>query len=69
MSDTFASTLDDTIVMEMQDELTSEERAYWEASIERDILNPNRGKVHRPIEELWKKLEDSVKKHYAGVSC
>ena len=66
---TFADTQDDTDVMEMQDELTPEERAYWEASIQRDILNPNLGKAHRPIEELWQKLEDSVRKHYAGVSC
>ena len=66
---TVVDTLDDTDVMEMQDELTPEERAYWEASIERDMRNPNRGKVHRPIEELWQKLEDSLKKHYAGVSC
>ena len=69
MMNTFVDTLDDTDVMEMQDELTPEERAYWEASIERDMRNPNRGKVHRPIEELWQKLEDSLKKHYAGVSC
>ena len=69
MMNTFVDTLDDTDVLEVQDELTPEERAYWEASIKRDILNPNRGKVHRPIEELWQKLEDSLKKHYAGVSC
>ena len=66
---TFVDTLENTDVMEMQDELTPEERAYWEASIERDLHNPNRGKVHRPIEEFWQKLEDSVRKHYEGVSC
>lgn len=69
MTNTFVDTLDDTDVMEMQDNLTPEERAYWEASIERDMRNPNRGKVHRPIEELWQKLEDSIRKHYEGVSC
>ena len=69
MSNTFVDTLDDTDVVEMQDELTLEERKRWEASIEQDVRNPNRGKVHRPIEELWQKLEDSVKRHYEGVSC
>lgn len=69
MSNTFVDTLDGTDVMEMQDELTPEERAYWESSIERDMRNPNRGKVHRPIEELWQKLEDSIRQHYAGISC
>ena len=28
----------------LQDDLTPEQRAYWEASIERDLQNPNRGK-------------------------
>ena len=60
-------------LIEIEDNLTPEQRAYWEASIERDLRNPNRGKVHRPIGELWQKLEaeleKELKKHYEGVSC
>lgn len=59
--------------VEIEDDLTPEERALWEASIERDLRNPNRGKVHRPIGELWQKLEAELekeqKKLYEGVSC
>ena len=59
--------------VEVENDLTPEERAYWEASIERDMRNPNRGKVHRPIGELWQKLEAELekeqKKLYEGVSC
>ena len=69
MSNTFVGTLDNADVMGMQDELTPQEREDWLASIECDMRNPNRGKEHRPIEELWQKLEDSVRKHYEGVSC
>lgn len=64
MSNTFVGTLDNADVIGMQDELTPQEREDWVASIEYDMLNPNRGKEHRPIEELWQKLEDSVRKHY-----
>ena len=60
-------------LVEVEDDLTPEQRAYWEASIERDLRNPNRGKVHRPIGELWQKLEAELEKelknHYEGVSC
>lgn len=68
MMNTLVDTLDDTDVMEMQDDLTPEEKADWLRSIELDLHNSNRGKDHRPIEELWKKLEDSVRNHYEGVS-
>ena len=53
----------------LQDDLTPEQRAYWEASIERDLQNPNRGKEHRPIEELRQKMLDALEKHYEKVSC
>jgi len=63
MMNTFVDTLDDTDVMEMQGDLTPETKADWLRSIEHDLSNPNRGKVHRPIEVLWQKLEDSVRNH------
>lgn len=53
----------------IEDNLTPEQRAYWEASIERDLQNPNRGKEHRPIEELRRKMLDVLERHYEKVSC
>ena len=66
---TFIDTLEETDVTTLQDDLTPEERAYWEASIERDLQNPNRGKEHRPIEELRQKMLAALEKHYEDVSC
>lgn len=66
---TFIDTLEETDVTTLQDDLTPEERAYWEASIERDLQNPNRGKEHRPIEELRQKMLAALEKHYEEVSC
>jgi hypothetical protein len=60
--------LDDTDIMEMQGDLTLGVKADWLRSIEQDLHNPNRGKVHRPIEVFWQKLEDGVRNHYEGVS-
>ncbi|MBQ9474329.1 MAG: hypothetical protein IJU81_07985 [Bacteroidales bacterium] len=37
--------------------LTPEQQADWMASIKHDINNPNRGKVHRDIDNFWQKLE------------
>ena len=60
-------------ITEIEDNLTPEQRALWEASIERDMRNSNRGKVHHPIGELWQKLEaeleKELKKRYEEVSC
>lgn len=61
---TFIDIGEEIDVTTIQDELTPEERAYWEASIERDLHNPNRGKVHRPIEELRQKMLAALEKHY-----
>ena len=66
---TFIDTLEEMDVTALQDDLTPEQRAYWEASIERDMQNPNRGKEHRPIEELRQKMLDALEKHYEEVSC
>ena len=65
---TFIDTLEETDVAALQDDLTPEQRAYWEASIERDMQNPNRGKEHRPIEELRQKMLAALEKHYEEVS-
>ena len=51
----------------IEDDLTPEEKAYWLASIERDQKNPNRGKVHRSIEELHKKMIAALDDCYERV--
>ena len=61
---TFIDIGEEIDVTTIQNELTPEERAYWEASIERDLHNPNRGKVHHPIEELKQKMLAALEKHY-----
>lgn len=64
MKNTIVDTLDDTDVMEMQDDLTPEERAYWEASIKRDMRNRAEGIKPKYIsgDELWNKFEEAVKR-------
>ena len=66
---TFIDTLEETDYATIMDDLTPEQRAYWEASIERDLQNPNRGKEHRPIEELRQKMLAALEKHYEAISC
>lgn len=66
---TFIDTLEETGFATITDDLTPEQRAYWEASIERDMQNPNRGKEHRPIEELRQKMLAALEKYYEEVSC
>ena len=67
MMNTFVDTVDDTDVMETQDELSPEERAYWEASIERDMQEIAEGKPqeHYPIEDLRKRMLASLSRLYA----
>lgn len=67
MMNTFVDTLEDTDVMETQDELTPEERAYWEASIERDMREIAEGKQHEhyPIEDLRTRMLASLSRLYA----
>lgn len=66
---TFIDTLEGTDIAAFQDDLTPEQRVYWEASIECDMQNPNRGKEHRPIEELRQKMLAALEKHYEEISC
>ena len=66
---TFIDTLEETSFATITDDLTPEQRAYWEASIERDMQNTNRGKEHRPIEELRQNMLAALEKYYEEVSC
>ncbi len=54
-------------LVEVEDDLTPEQRAYWEASIERDLREIAEGKPQKyyPIEDLRKRMLDSLSKLYA----
>ena len=62
---TFVDTLDDTDVMEMQGDLTSEQRAYWESVIERDMRDRNKTKNYLTLDEFEQKLTAAAIKLYA----
>jgi len=60
---TFVETLDEVIATEAQDELTPEDRAYWKASIERDMHDIAEGKAKKYItlEQFGQELMAVVK--------
>lgn len=51
----------------IEDELTPEQRAYWEASIERDLRDIAEGKHNKylTLDEFENKLIEAVRKIYA----
>ncbi len=65
MMNTFVDTLDDTDVMEMQGDLTPEQRAYWESVIERDMRDRNKTKNYLTLDEFEQKLTAAAIKLYA----
>ncbi|MBR5911658.1 MAG: hypothetical protein IKZ55_06710 [Bacteroidales bacterium] len=64
---TFIDTLEEKDVAALQDDLTPEQRAYWEASIERDMRNIAEGKPKKylTLDEFEKKMMDALHKLYA----
>ena len=64
---TFIDTLEEKDVTAHQDDLTPEQRAYWEASIERDMRDIAEGKPHKYLsgDEFEKKMIDALNKFYA----
>ena len=64
---TFIDTVEETDVTSLQDDLTPEQRAYWEASIERDMRNIAEGKPKKylTLDEFEKKMMDALHKLYA----
>ena len=56
-------------LVEIEDDLTPEQRAYWEASIERDMREIAEGKSRKYIsgDEFWGKLTNAVLRHYEKV--
>lgn len=65
MINTFVDTKDDTDVMEMQDDLTPEQRAYWESVIERDMRDRDKTKNYLTLDEFEQKLTAAAIKLYA----
>lgn len=55
--------------MEMQDDLTPEQRARWEDIIERDLREIAEGKPQKYItgDEFWGKLTEAVMRQYETV--
>ena len=64
---TFIDTLEEKDVDTLQDDLTPEQRTYWEASIERDMRNIAEGKPKKylTLDEFEKKMMDALHKLYA----
>ena len=64
MTNTFVDTLDDTDVMEIQDELTPEQRMRWEASIKRDMCEIAEGKPQKYItlEQFGEELRAAIRR-------
>ncbi len=64
---TFIDTVEKTDVADLQDDLTPEQRARWEAIIEQDLRDIAEGKPQKylTLDEFEKKLIDAVHKIYA----
>lgn len=64
---TFIDPLEENDIATIQDDLTSDERARWEAIIERDLQERAEGKPRKylTLDEFEKKLIDAVHKNYA----
>lgn len=61
MMNTFVDTLDDTDVMEMQDDLTPVQRAYWQKVIDEAHYAPDEPKRHITLEEFGRELMAAVR--------
>ena len=67
MMNTTIETEEKTDFEAVEDDLTPEQRAYWEASIERDLRDIAEGKPRKYIslDEFEEKLIEAVRKIYA----
>lgn len=61
---TFEDTMEETVATEVQDDLTPEQRAYWEASIERDMrdIAEDKPKKYISLEQFGKELMAAVRR-------
>ena len=60
----YTDTLEETVATEVNDDLTPEQRAYWEASIERDMRDIAEGKPKKYItlEQFGQELMAAVRR-------
>ena len=60
----YTDTLEETVATEVGDDLTPEQRAYWEASIERDMRDIAEGKPKKYItlEQFGQELMAAVRR-------
>ena len=67
MMNTTIETEEKTDFEAIEDDLTPEQRAFWEASIERDLRDIAEGKPNKylTLDEFEKKLIEAVRKIYA----
>ena len=56
--------MEETVATEVQDDLTPEQRAYWEASIERDMrdIAEDKPKKYITLEQFGKELMAAVRR-------
>ena len=59
--DTFVDTLEDTDVMELQDNLTPAQRSYWQRVIDGAHYEPNEAKRYISLEEFGRELMAAVR--------
>ena len=59
--DTVIDTIEETGLATMQDELTPEQRAYWQESIERDMRNMDQPKKYVTLEQFGQELMAAVR--------
>ena len=62
---TFVDIMDDADVLEMQGNLTPEQRSYWDSVIERDMRDGNKTKSYLTLDEFEQKLTAAAIKLYA----
>ena len=62
---TFVDIIDEADVMEMQGNLTPEQRSYWDSVIERDMRDGNKTKSYLTLDEFEQKLTVAAIKLYA----
>jgi len=62
---TFVDIMDDADVLEMQGNLTPEQRSYWDSVIERDMRDGDKTKSYLTLDEFEQKLTAAAIKLYA----
>ena len=66
---TFVEPIENAGFQPNADGLSADERAWWEASIERDMRNRANGREPKYLmgDEFWSRVESAVVRQYEGV--